>query len=405
MMDRDQRLDALLRACRPETVAIRGGSNRTPEREHSDPLFLTSSFVFPDAATMADAFINDTGLSIYGRVDNPTLDVFCRRLALLEGGEACEATASGMGAILATMMAHCQAGDRVVMSTGVFGATLTLLKKFFVKYGIDLELVRTTDLSAWERALSTPCRLAYCETPSNPTIEVVDLEAISAMCRAQNTLFVVDNCFMTPILQQPLAFGADLVIHSATKYLDGQGRVLGGAVVGSKALIEPITAFIRSGGVTLSAFNAWVFLKGLETLEIRMQAHSQKALQLASWLSSHPMVAQVNYAGLPSHPQRALIEKQMRGGGGVLSFQLAAGTQASAWSFINATSLMSLTANLGDVKTTVCHPATTTHGRLSQSDRDLMGVTDDLVRISVGLEAVSDLMADCERGFSALASV
>ncbi len=403
MMDRDRRLKDLLATCQLETQAIRAGSERTAEREHSDPLFLTSSFVFPDAETMADAFINDNGLSIYARVDNPTVDTFCRRLAALEGAEACEATASGMGAILATLMAHCAAGDRVVMSTGVFGATLTLLKKFFVKYGIELELVPTTDLDAWRAALSKPTKLAYCETPSNPTIEVVDLVAVSELCRAQDTLFVVDNCFMTPVLQKPLALGADLVIHSATKHLDGQGRVLGGAVLGSKALIEPVTAFIRSAGVTMSAFNAWVFLKGLETLELRMKAHSEKALQLAQWLQSQPAVSQVNYAGLPSHPQAELITRQSTGGGGVLSFTLKNATKETAWAFLNGTCLMSLTANLGDVRTTVCHPATTTHGRLDQADRDLMGVSDNLIRIAVGLEAVEDLIADCQRGFAALA--
>lgn len=403
MMDRDRRLAEVLAAMDLQTQAIRSGSVRSPEREHSEPMYATSSFVFPDAAVMADAFMNDSGLSIYGRVDNPTVDVFCRRLAALEGGEACEATASGMGAILATLMAHCQAGDRVVMSSGVFGATLTLLKKFFVKYGIELSIVNPTDLDAWAAALKTPARLAYCETPSNPMIEVVDIAAVSALCRANETLFVVDNCFMTPVLQRPLDFGADLVIHSATKYLDGQGRVLGGAVVGSEALITPITAFIRSGGVTMSAFNAWVFLKGLETLDVRMQAHCAKALELATWLQSQPLVARVNYAGLASHPQAALIAKQSCGGGGVLSFELAASDRASAWRFLNATCLMSLTANLGDVKTTICHPATTTHGRLEQADRELMGITENVIRIAVGLESVDDLKADCERGFQAIA--
>lgn len=402
MMDRDRRLQALLSEMDLQTQAIRSGSERSPEREHSEPIFATSSFVFPDAAVMADAFINDSGLSIYGRVDNPTVDVFCRRLAALEGGEACEATASGMGAVLATLMAHCQAGDRVVMSSGVFGATLTLMKKFFIKYGIHLDLVNPTDLDAWSRALKTPAKLAYCETPSNPMIEIVDIKAVSALCRANETIFVVDNCFMTPVLQRPLDFGADLVIHSATKYLDGQGRVLGGAVVGSAELITPITAFIRSGGVTMSAFNAWVFLKGLETLDIRMQAHSGRAMELASWLLEQPEVSRVNYAGLTSHPQAELIASQMRGGGGVLSFELKRPDREAAWRFLNATCLMSLTANLGDVKTTVCHPATTTHGRLDQADRELMGIHDNVIRIAVGLESVDDLKADCERGFQAL---
>ncbi len=401
-MDRDQRLAALVSELSEETRAIRIGLDRTAEREHSEPIFTTSSFVFPDAATMADAFVNNSGLSVYARVDNPTVDGFCRRLAVLEGAESCEAAASGMGAILSTLMAHCQAGDRVLISTGVFGATLNLVKNFFIKYGLEIELVSTTDLDAWEKALARPARLAYCETPSNPTIEIIDIQALSDLCRAHDCLFVVDNCFMTPVLQKPLSLGADLVIHSATKYLDGQGRVLGGAVLGRADLIEPVTSFIRSGGVTMSAFNAWVFSKGLETLDVRMKAHSEKALLLAKWLEQQPLIGRVNYAGLHSHPQKQLVDLQMKAGGGVLSFTLKDGSRDDAWSFLNATCLMSLTANLGDVKTTVCHPATSTHGRLNQADRQLMGIPENMIRIAVGLESVDDLIQDCERGFSAL---
>ena len=401
-MDRDQRLAALVSELSEETRAIRIGLDRTAEREHSEPIFTTSSFVFPDAATMADAFVNNSGLSVYARVDNPTVDGFCRRLAVLEGAESCEAAASGMGAILSTLMAHCQAGDRVLISTGVFGATLNLVKNFFIKYGLEIELVSTTDLDAWEKALARPARLAYCETPSNPTIEIIDIQALSDLCRAHDCLFVVDNCFMTPVLQKPLSLGADLVIHSATKYLDGQGRVLGGAVLGRADLIEPVTSFIRSGGVTMSAFNAWVFLKGLETLDIRMKAHSEKALSLAKWLEQQPLIERGNYAGLNSHPQKQLVDLQMKAGGGVLSFTLKDGSRDDAWSFLNSTCLMSLTANLGDVKTTVCHPATSTHGRLDQADRQLMGIPENMIRIAVGLESVDDLIQDCERGFSAL---
>lgn len=401
-MDRDQRLAALVSELSEETRAIRIGLDRTAEREHSEPIFTTSSFVFPDAATMADAFVNNSGLSVYARVDNPTVDGFCRRLAVLEGAESCEAAASGMGAILSTLMAHCQAGDRVLISTGVFGATLNLVKNFFIKYGLEIELVSTTDLDAWEKALARPARLAYCETPSNPTIEIIDIQALSDLCRAHDCLFVVDNCFMTPVLQKPLSLGADLVIHSATKYLDGQGRVLGGAVLGRADLIEPVTSFIRSGGVTMSAFNAWVFSKGLETLDVRMKAHSEKALSLAKWLEQQPLIERVNYAGLHSHPQKQLVDLQMKAGGGVLSFTLKDGSRDDAWSFLNATCLMSLTANLGDVKTTVCHPATSTHGRLNQADRQLMGIPENMIRIAVGLESVDDLIQDCERGFSAL---
>ena len=401
-MDRDQRLATLVSELSEETRAIRIGLDRTAEREHSEPIFTTSSFVFPDAATMADAFVNNSGLSVYARVDNPTVDGFCRRLAVLEGAESCEAAASGMGAILSTLMAHCQAGDRVLISTGVFGATLNLVKNFFIKYGLEIELVSITDLDAWEKALARPARLAYCETPSNPTIEIIDIQALSDLFRAHDCLFVVDNCFMTPVLQKPLSLGADLVIHSATKYLDGQGRVLGGAVLGRADLIEPVTSFIRSGGVTMSAFNAWIFSKGLETLDIRMKAHSEKALLLAKWLEQQPQIERVNYAGLNSHPQKQLVDLQMKAGGGVLSFTLKDGSRDDAWSFLNATCVMSLTANLGDVKTTVCHPATSTHGRLDQADRKLMGIPENMIRIAVGLESVDDLIQDCERGLSAL---
>ena len=403
MMDRDRRLKAMIAGLSEDTQAIRVGLDRTAEREHSEPIFTTSSFVFPDAETMADAFVNNSGLSIYARVDNPTIDGFCKRLAVLEGADACEATATGMGAVLSTLMAHCQSGDRVLMSTGVFGATLNLVKNYFVKYGIELTLISPTDLSAWEQALSQPAKLAYCETPSNPTIDIVDIQALSELCRAHDCLFVVDNCFMTPVLQKPLALGADLVIHSATKYLDGQGRVMGGAVLGRADLIEPVTSFIRSGGVTMSPFNAWVFLKGLETLSVRMKAHSENALELAQWLEQQPQIERVNYAGLESHPQYALANRQAKSGGGGLSFHLRDGSREHAWKFLNQTCLMSLTANLGDVKTTVCHPATSTHGRLDITDRQLMGISENMIRIAVGLESVDDLISDCERGLAALA--
>jgi len=403
MMDRDRRLKAMIAGLSEDTQAIRVGLDRTAEREHSEPIFATSSFVFPDAETMADAFVNNSGLSIYARVDNPTVDGFCKRLAVLEGADACEATATGMGAVLSTLMAHCQSGDRVLMSTGVFGATLNLVKNYFVKYGIELTLISPTDLSAWEQALSQPAKLAYCETPSNPTIDIVDIQALSELCRAHDCLFVVDNCFMTPVLQKPLVLGADLVIHSATKYLDGQGRVMGGAVLGRADLIEPVTSFIRSGGVTMSPFNAWVFLKGLETLSVRMKAHSENALELAQWLEQQPQIERVNYAGLESHPQYALANRQAKSGGGVLSFHLRDGSREHAWKFLNQTCLMSLTANLGDVKTTVCHPATSTHGRLDITDRQLMGISENMIRIAVGLESVDDLISDCERGLAALA--
>lgn len=280
---------------------------------------------------------------------------------------------------------------------------MNLVKNYFVKYGIELTLISPTDLSAWEQALSQPAKLAYCETPSNPTIDIVDIQALSELCRAHDCLFVVDNCFMTPVLQKPLALGADLVIHSATKYLDGQGRVMGGAVLGRADLIEPVTSFIRSGGVTMSPFNAWVFLKGLETLSVRMKAHSENALELAQWLEQQPQIERVNYAGLESHPQYALANRQAKSGGGVLSFHLRDGSREHAWKFLNQTCLMSLTANLGDVKTTVCHPATSTHGRLDITDRQLMGISENMIRIAVGLESVDDLISDCERGLAALA--
>ncbi len=402
MMDRDSRLKTLLPNLSPKTQAIRVGMERTHEREHSEPIYATSSFVFPNAETMCDAFVNNSGLSTYARIDNPTVDGFCKRLAVMENTESCEATASGMGAILSTVIAYCRSGDRILVSTGVFGATMILFQKYFAKLGIKIDIVPTRDLKAWEKALEKRPKLAYCETPSNPTIEVIDICSLSEMCRQIGCLLVVDNCFMTPALQRPLELGADLVIHSATKYLDGQGRVLGGAVLGSKALVEPITAFIRSGGVTMSAFNAWIFLKGLETLELRMKVHSEHALKLALWLQAQPQVALVNYAGLKTHPQAGLIRSQMQAGGGVLSFELKDGDREDVWKFLNATCLMSLTANLGDLKTTICHPATTTHGRLSNDELKVMGITDNLVRIAVGHEATSDLIADCERGFAVL---
>ena len=387
-----------------ETRAVRAGISRSPEGEHSEPIYTTSSYIFASAEDAAARFLGGEaaeGDNVYSRYTNPTVRSFSERLAALEGGEAAEATASGMAAILSVCMAFLRAGDHVICSRDVFGSTIGLFEKYFGKLGIDVTFVPLRDVSSWRAAIRPTTRLLYCETPSNPLCEVADLPALAAVAREAGARLVVDNCFCTPALQQPLEHGADLVIHSATKYLDGQGRVLGGAVVGSAADMSEVNAFLRTCGPTMSPFNAWVFLKGLETLSLRMRAHSANALSLAHWLMARPEVRRVNYAGLPSHPGHALASQQQSGYGGVLSFELDAG-QSAAWRFINATQLMSLTANLGDAKTTLVHPATTTHGRLSAAQRAEAGIADGLIRIAVGLEHIDDIQADCERGFDAL---
>lgn len=385
------------------TRAIRSGHHRTAEGEQGEPIFPTSSFVFDSAAQAAARFSGEEPGNIYSRFTNPTVRTFEERLAALEGGERCVATSSGMAAILSTCMGLLQAGDHIVSSRSIFGTTTVLFSNYLKKFGVETTFVKLSDVDAWQQAIRDNTRLLFLETPSNPLSEVADIRALAELAHASGCLLVVDNCFCTPALQQPLNLGADIVIHSATKYLDGQGRCIGGAVVGSEEIVgKDVYGFLRTAGPTMSPFNAWVFLKGLETLKLRMQAHSQSALQLAQWLQTQQGVKQVNYSGLPDHPQHELAQRQQSAFGGVLSFEIVGGRD-QAWRFVDATRMVSITANLGDAKTTLTHPATTTHGRLSPEDRLAAGISDGLLRIAVGLEDIEDIQADLERGLAALA--
>ena len=384
-----------------QTLAVRAGQARTEFQEHSEALFLTSSFVFKDARQAAARFAGEDEGMVYTRYTNPTVSMLQDRLAALEGAESCVATASGMAAILATAMVHLKSGDHVVCSNAVFGATIQLFNNILGRFGVETTYVAPTRVDDWRRALRKNTRLFYLETPSNPLTEVSDIAALADISRKAGALLAVDNVFCTPALQRPLELGADLVVHSATKYLDGQGRVIAGAVAGPKALVgDPMTTFLRTAGPTLSPFNAWVVLKGLETLGIRMRAQSAAALELAAWLQSHPKVTRVYYPGLPSHPQHELARRQQRAAGAVLSFEVNGGREA-AWRVLDSTRLVSLTANLGDVKTTIVHPASTTHGRISPEARAAAGITEGLIRLAVGLEAVADLKDDLKRGLEA----
>lgn len=385
----------------PDTIAIRGGYQRSHENEHSEAMFLTSSYVFENAATAAKYFSNELQGNVYSRYTNPTVRSFEQRLAAMEEGEQCVATASGMAAALSVIMAFLQTGDHVVCSQDVFGSTRVMMDKYITKFGVTVTYVPLANLDAWRSATQPNTKMMFCETPSNPMSEIADLEALSAIAKQSDALFVVDNCFCTPVLQKPLLWGADIVVHSATKYIDGQGRCLGGAVVGSAELMEQVVGFLRAAGPTMSAFNAWVFLKGLETLRVRMQAHSANAAALAEWLNAHPKVTKVYYAGLPDHPGHELAKKQQSDFGGVVSFCVNGGQEA-AWQVIDSTKMLSLTANLGDTKTTIVHPATTTHGRLSSEARAAAGIMDGLIRVAVGLEDIIDIKADLELGLSAL---
>jgi O-succinylhomoserine sulfhydrylase len=383
------------------TKGVRAGQARTEFHEHSEALFLTSSFVFDNAAQAAARFANNEEGMVYSRYTNPTVSMFQDRLAALEGAETCVATASGMAAILATAMVHLKSGDHVVCSNAVFGATIQLFNTILARFGIETSFVSPTKTQEWEQAVRKNTRLFLLETPSNPLTEISDIEKLSRIAKRAGALLAVDNVLCTPALQRPLELGADLVIHSATKYLDGQGRVMGGAVCGPKVLVgDVLVPFLRTAGPALAPFNAWVLLKGLETLELRVLAESAAALELARWLQGHPAVARVHYPGLPSHPQYELAKRQQRASGSVLSFEVKGG-RAAAWRVIDAARLMSVTANLGDVKTTIIHPASTTHGRISQQARDAAGISDGLVRIAVGLEAVIDLKEDLLRGLEA----
>ena len=384
-----------------QTLGVRAGQARTEFQEHSEALFLTSSFVFKDARQAAARFAGEDQGMVYTRYTNPTVSMLQDRLAALEGAESCVATASGMAAILATAMVHLKSGDHVVCSNAVFGATIQLFNNILGRFGVETTYVAPTRVDDWRRALRKNTRLFYLETPSNPLTEVSDIAALADISRKAGALLAVDNVFCTPALQRPLELGADLVVHSATKYLDGQGRVIAGAVAGPKALVgDPMTTFLRTAGPTLSPFNAWVVLKGLETLELRMRAQSAAALELAAWLQSHPKVTRVHYPGLPSHPQHELARRQQRAAGAVLSFEVKGGREA-AWRVLDSTRLVSLTANLGDVKTTIVHPASTTHGRISPEARAAAGITEGLIRLAIGLEAVTDLKDDLKRGLEA----
>lgn len=381
----------------PETLAIRTGIHRSPEGEHCEPIFVTSSYVFESAEQAAARFAGDEPGNVYSRYTNPTVKTFQERIAALEGGEMAVATASGMSAILSTFLALLSLGDHVVCSRSVFGTTAVMFRQYLQKLGIEVTFVGLSDIKAWEAAIQSNTRCLFLETPSNPLCEVANLPALVQLARTTETLLIVDNCFCTPALQQPLALGADIVIHSATKYLDGQGRCLGGVVVGSKAHLEPILSFLRTCGPSMSPFNAWIFLKSLETLSLRMQAHSKNALALAHWLRDQKQVEAVFFCGLQSHPGYELACKQQQDFGGVLSFRMKGGRE-QAWHLINATQMLSITANLGDAKTTIVHPATTTHARLSDEEKQQAGITDNLIRVAVGLENVGDVIADLERG-------
>lgn len=382
-----------------DTLAVRAGTVRSQFNEHSEAMFLTSSFVFGSAAEAAARFKGEEPGPIYARFTNPTVSMMEARLAALEGAERCVAFASGMAAILATVMGLMKTGEHIVASRSIFGSTVQLFSNILGRFGIETTYVSPTDPAEWRAAVKPNTKLFFVESPSNPLTEVSDIRALAAIAHESGAWLAVDNCFCSPALQKPLELDADIVIHSATKYLDGQGRVLGGAVLGSQAIMEGVYTFLRTAGPTLSAFNAWVILKGLETLSIRMQAHSRNALALAQWLEAQPQVSRVLYPGLPSHPQHALAMAQQKTGGGIVAFELKGGKDA-AWKLIDATQLLSITANLGDTKTTITHPASTTHSRMTPEQREAAGISDGLIRIAVGLESIADIQADLARGLS-----
>ena len=386
-----------------ETLAIRAGHHRTFEQEHSEPIFPTSSFVYESAAEAARKFGGKEPGNVYSRFTNPTVHTFERRLAALEGGERCVATSSGMSAILSTALALLSAGDEIVASRSLFGSTVSLFDKYLGKFGITTRYVELSNLAAWEEAISPKTKLLFAETPSNPLSEVADIPALAALATRSGGLLAIDNCFLTPALQTPIALGADLVIHSATKYLDGQGRAVGGAVVGKHDVMEEVFGVVRTCGPCMSPFNAWIFTKGLETLSLRMKAHCENALALALWLDQHPAVNRVYYSGLEAHPQHVLAKQQQQGFGAVLGFEVKDG-QEGAWQVIDATRMLSITGNLGDVKTTITHPATTTHGRLSDAQKAAAGISPGLVRVAVGLESQEDIQRDLARGLDVLAA-
>jgi len=393
-------IDSILKTKSLETQAVRGGQSRSMEREHSEAMYLTSSYVFETAAEAAATFSGEREGNVYSRYTNPTVANFEKRLALMEGGEAAVGTSTGMSAILTLCMSLLKSGDHIVASKSLFGSTIGLFNNYLKKFGIDTTLVSLTNTNQWRDAIRPETKLFFLESPSNPLTEVGDIRAISEIARAKDILTAVDNCFCTPALQQPIKLGADFAVHSATKYIDGQGRAMGGAVVGAKKHIDELVGFLRTAGPTMSPFNAWIFIKGLETLNIRMRAHCESALEIAQWLETLPQVKQVYYAGLPSHGNHELAKQQMSAFGGVLSFELQ--NRQEAWSVIDATQLLSVTTNLGDTKTTITHPATTSHGRLTEEQRLEAGITQGLIRLSVGLESVEDIKQDLLLGLEQL---
>lgn len=395
------RLDSDLDGAAFDTLAVRAGQQRTPEAEHGEALFPTSSYVFRSAADAAARFAGEVPGNVYSRYTNPTVRTFEERIAALEGAEQAVATSTGMSAILSLVMTVCSAGDHVLVSRSVFGSTISLFEKYFKRFGVQVDYPPLSDLAAWEAAFKPNTRLLFVESPSNPLAELVDIAALAEIAHAKGALLAVDNCFCTPALQQPLKLGADVVIHSATKYIDGQGRTMGGVVAGSRKLMEGVVGFLRTAGPTLSPFNAWIFLKGLETLRVRMQAHCASAQAVAEWLEQQAGIERVYYSGLASHPQHELARRQQRGFGAVVSFEVK-GDKAAAWRFIDATRMISITTNLGDTKTTIAHPATTSHGRLSPQERENAGIRDNLIRVAVGLEDLEDIKKDLARGLAAL---
>ncbi|WP_089604096.1 O-succinylhomoserine sulfhydrylase [Acinetobacter piscicola] len=380
-----------------DTLALRTGHTRSFEGEHSEPIFLTSSFVYENAAEAAAKFSGAEPGNIYSRFTNPTVAMFEKRLAAMEGGERAVATSSGMAAIMAVVMSFLKAGDHVICSRAVFGSTVSLFEKYVAKFNVAVTFVDLTDLNAWENAIRPETKLLFVESPSNPLSEVADIQALSDLAHSHDALLAIDNSFCTPILQQPLKFGADLVIYSATKYLDGQGRALGGAVVGSHKLLEEVFGYVRTTGPSMSPFNAWVFLKGLETLRLRMKAHSESAQKIAEWLVSHPNVEKVYFAGLKDHVGHELAAKQQTGFSGIVSFEVKHAREG-AWKVIDNTKFISITGNLGDAKSTITHPATTTHGKLSPEAKAAAGIREGLIRLSVGLEDADDIIRDLSHG-------
>ncbi|MCG3878620.1 O-succinylhomoserine sulfhydrylase [Psychrobacter sp. Ps6] len=392
-----------------QTIAVRAGQHRTDEGEHSEPIFTTSSYVYRSAADAAAHFDGTKTGNVYSRHTNPSVRTFERRLAALENGERAVATASGMGAILTMCLAYLKAGDHLLAANQLFGSSIGLFNNYMAKFGVEVSYVDCFDNEAWANAVQPNTKVIYCESPSNPLAQICDIGYLSELCKANDILLVVDNCFATPALQRPLDLGADVVIHSATKYLDGQGRVLGGALVGSDKLMQEAFTVVRSGGISMSPFNAWVFTKGLETLKLRMQAHCQNANQVAEFLANHPNVSTVHFSGLSDHPAHELATRQhhMKDGyGAIMGFEVKASdslnTKEAAWHVIDSTQMVSITNNLGDAKTTITHPATTTHFRLTPEARAEAGVKDGLIRLSVGLEDVEDIIKDLARGLDSL---